>query len=58
MLTVGKCQLYLVVFWNIVPAASSLALQICHFMKCGKVSEGELEDMLLESCKRKSHVLK
>ena len=56
MLTVRKCRMYVVIFWNNVPAASSLALQT--FMKCGKVTEEELEDMLLESCKRKLNVLK
>jgi hypothetical protein len=56
MLTVRKYHMYVVIFWNNVPAASSLALQIYHFMKCGKDAEGELEDVLLESSERKLNV--
>jgi hypothetical protein len=58
MLTLRKYQLYLVIFWNTVPAANSLSLQMYHFMRCGKVTEGELEDVLLELFKRKLDVLK
>jgi len=49
MLTVRKYHMYVVISWNTVPAASSLALQIYHFMKCGKVTcRGGLEDALFE----------